>query len=222
VVVAGAGGDGPWYEGLRRGTADAGINAPVQTFRWGAPGPLFVLNLQDRLIHEAAEAALARRLRSWRGEHPDGRIWLVAHSAGCGVALGALRHLDQRVRVDGVVLLAPSVSPGYDLGPSLRHVNGAVHVFFSQRDKLWLRWRTGTFGTYDNIRTQAAGHSGFTSIGLLEPQLRAKVIQHPYDPKWRSLGNDGTHFGALARAFASRIVAPLLAGAAVRDQFQGS
>ena len=31
-----------------------------------------------------------------------------------------------------------------------------MHVFHSTKDDLFLRWRTGTFGTYDNVRTAAA------------------------------------------------------------------
>ena len=209
VVVAGSGGDGPWYAGLRQSLREARPSAEVQTFSWGAPLPLFVFNLQSRGIHGKAEERLARRIDEFRGRHPDGRLVLVAHSAGCGVALGALARLADGVNVDRAFLLAPSVSPAYDLAPPLRRLKGELHVFHSPHDTLHLRWRTGNFGTYDNVKTAAAGLTGFNIDGL-DPLLRAKVVQHPYEEHWKDAGHDGGHWGSVASGFAARVLAPLL------------
>src|SRR5688572_11402089 len=105
VFVPGVGGDGPWYGGLKRGLG----NVQVQTHSWGAPLPLFALNFSNQEIHNAAEKKLAERLRRIARQQPDARIDVVAHSAGCGVALGALRRFDGPIPRT-VVLLAPSVS----------------------------------------------------------------------------------------------------------------
>ena len=208
MIVPGAGGDGPWYGALRAELA--GDDAAAHTFRWGAPLPLFMLNLQDRGIHASAEKKLARRLADWRRQNPAGRLALVAHSAGCGVVLGALAQLDEGMQVDRVVLLAPSVSPGYDLSPALDHIGEELHIFHSDRDRTWLHWRTSTFGTYDNIKTPAAGHGGFTSIDQLDPDRRRNVFQHAYDPAWADLGNDGDHAGALSRPFVHDVLKELV------------
>src|SRR5690349_17801545 len=74
LLVVGAAGDGPWYDGLRGGLAERGAPRPVQTMRWGAPLPLAVLNLQGKSIHDAAERKLAKALSGWRSKHPDGRL----------------------------------------------------------------------------------------------------------------------------------------------------
>ena len=203
VFVPGVSGDGPWYGGLKRGLGDVRI----ETHAWGAPLPLFAMNFSNRGIHESAEAKLAERLQRLARQRA-GRIDIVAHSAGCGVALGALRRVNEPV-VDSVVLLAPSVSPTYDLAPSLARVRSAVHVFHSDRDTLFLSWRTSNFGTYDNVKTKAAGNTGF-GLWSLAPELRPRVVQHAYDPTWRELGNDGSHDGPVARSFVERVVAPLL------------
>jgi hypothetical protein len=126
------------------------------------------------------------------------------------VVLGALAKLDAERHVGSVVLLAPSVSPGYDLGPAMAHVDGTVHVFFSERDTLWLKWRTGHFGTYDNVKTPAAGNQGCKNVEQLPPALRDKLVQHPYDAAWRPMGNDGGHFGSLAPHFTTQVIGPLL------------
>ncbi len=94
--------------------------------------------------------------------------------------------------------------------PALQHICGQLHVFYSEGDKLWLEWRTGNFGTYDNIKTPAAGHTGFQSADALPPELRGKLVQHAYEPAWADLGNDGGHNGWLAGDFVRQVVAPLL------------
>ncbi len=205
VFVPGVGGDGPWYGGLKRGLGEVRI----ETHSWGAPLPLFALNFTNRGIHNAAEKKLATRLRRIAERLPEARLDIIAHSAGCGVALGALRRLDQTGPVQNVVLLAPSVSPSYALAPSLKPIRGMLYVFHSDRDTLFLAWRTSRFGTYDNVKSKAAGNTGF-DLTALPPELRARVVQRAYQPEWKQLGHDGGHDGPLARAFVERVVAPLL------------
>jgi hypothetical protein len=107
------------------------------------------------------------------------------------------------------VLLNPSVSPGYDLSAALANMSGALQVFYSDRDTVFLAWRTSTFGTYDNVKTKAAGHLGF-DLTKLPADLRAKVVQHPRDETWAEQGNDGSHFGTTSQAFVKQSVGPLL------------
>jgi len=176
----------------------------VQLVPWGAPPPLFMLNFSGKSMHDAAEKKLAGRIQRWCSEHPGGRIDLIGHSAGCGVVLGAVARL-QSARVANVVLLVPSVSPRYDLTAALAKMDGQLHVFYSDRDRLFLSWRTSMFGTYDRVRTPAAGKRGFAAT-----QPHARLVQHAYDPQWRALGNDGGHFGTLRPKFARQVLRPLL------------
>jgi hypothetical protein len=193
-----------------RGLAEGGVvAADVRVFRWGAA--LFVMNLEDEAIHERAEAELAERLEAWRARaHAEAHIDLVGHSAGCGVILGAMRRLPADRRVGTVVLVAPSVSPTYPLGEALAHVEGRLHAFYSERDRVWLGWRASTFGTYDRVRVAAAGKVGFAGLEALPPQLAGKLVQHAYDPAWARLGHRGGHEDGLAPGFAREVLAPLL------------
>jgi hypothetical protein len=186
-----------------------GAQGEIRRFGWGVPGALFVFNLQDRSIHEKAEKKLAEKITTWRESNAAGRLRIVAHSAGCGVTLGALARLDDRIVVDDVILLAASVSPQYPLTDVVHHVTGKVHLFFSDRDDVWLKWRTSHFGTYDNIKTEAAGRVGFRTDDML-PASREKLVQHRYEPAWKDLGNDGGHFGTLSARFAEQVLAPLI------------
>jgi hypothetical protein len=204
--VHGAGGD-VGYGGLKSGLDDGGIT-DLRAFHWGSA--IFPLNFQSTDIHDAAEKDLAAHITEWLHQKPDCQIDLVSHSAGGGVVLGAVGRLDPSLHVHNVVLLAPSVSPGYNLVPALSRVAGHLHLFYSSDDIVFLKWRTGTFGTYDNIRTPAAGHLGFNPQPPLPTDLAAKLVQHPYDPAWRDLGDDGGHLGPIAHDFVRAIVAPLL------------
>lgn len=206
--LPGVAGDGLWYNSLRDGLRDGGISREIVTVSWGAPGPLFAMNFSDKNIHDAAEKKLAKILTEHQARFPQGRISLLGHSAGCGVILGSLPQLPAEVHVGRVVLLAPSVSPKYDLKSAIARCEN-LQVFVSDRDTTFLSWRTSNFGTYDRIKTKAAGNTGFDTTSLDADSSR-RFTQHRFDPSFRGLGNDGGHFGATAREFAKQKIAPLL------------
>ncbi len=205
----GVAGEGPWFGQVRDGLRQGGIDRPIICIHWGAPPPLFMFNYTNASIHDSAEGEFANKILAAYKDDPSRRIDLIGHSAGCGVILGALKKLPADVHVRTVILLAPSVSPQYDLRESLPHIDQLLHVFYSDQDTVFLKWRDSHFGGYDNIKTPAAGYAGF-DLSQLDPALRTKIIQHPYDPAWKSLGNDGGHIGCTAPHFATQILAPLL------------
>ncbi|HEY1629583.1 MAG TPA: hypothetical protein VGF52_06970 [Tepidisphaeraceae bacterium] len=199
-IVPGVSGDvGGMKIGLSQGPRS------VEAVSWGMPPVLFFMNFSTKSIHDNAEKKLAQMILQWRQTHPSAQIDLVGHSAGCGVILGALPRIGEN-RVGDVVLLAPSVSPTYDLHPALEKIAGQVDVFYSEHDTTFLKWRDSHFGTYDRIKIAAAGYSGF--VGNYPSE---KLVQRPYQDRWRDLGNDGGHFGPLAERFVHDVVAPLLA-----------
>jgi len=206
LLVPGVGGNLPQYGGLRDAIRKSRPDTRIETFTWGAPLPLFVLNFSAEGIHQGAEENLARKIAKIP---PNRRVSIIGHSAGCGVTLGALALLKQTPRVSNVILLAPSVSPQYDVRPALPAVIGKIHVFFSHNDDFYLSWRTSTFGTYDGIKSKAAGNLGF-DLSSLTPAETARVMQHEFNPQWESLGNDGSHYGCLSGRFAAQVLVPLL------------
>jgi len=206
--LPGVAGDGSWYSGLRDGLRDGGVTRDVVTVAWGAPGPLFGMNFSNQDVHDDAEKKLAKILVEHQQRFPSARIDLLGHSAGCGVILGALAQLPVDFRIGRVVLLSPSVSPTYDLNPALARCDQLV-VFVSNHDTTFLDWRTSHFGTYDRVKTKAAGNVGF-DVSKIDSKLASRFSQHPYDPAYRRLGNDGGHFGATARGFVHHRISDLL------------
>ncbi len=203
IFVPGVAGDGGWYDGLFRELSSDG---PVQVMTWGAPKAAFFANFSDEAIHDKAEKALAEKIEALPASVT--RIDLVAHSAGCGVVLGGVAKSGRAV--DSIVLLAPSVSPAYDLRPALKRMRGRLNVFYSDQDVTFLKWRTSTFGTYDRTKTPAAGHLGFDLASLDDDAQRQRIHQFACNPDWKKLGNDGDHFGPVAAGFIREVVLPLL------------
>jgi pimeloyl-ACP methyl ester carboxylesterase len=202
IFVPGVFGDGSWYDGLvEELNAAAG---PTKVFTWGAPKAMFAANFSNTAIHVKAENELADKLAALPPR--VSRIHLVGHSAGCGVILGALSKTNRNIQ--HTVLIAPSVSPQYELAAAARR-STRIDVFYSDRDTTFLKWRTGNFGTYDNIKTPAAGYAGF-DFATADAQTQAKSRQHPYQADWRALGNDGGHGGGVQRKFVREVISPLL------------
>lgn len=209
IVAPGVGGDGPDYAKVVQALQQAGSPDCLRVMNWGYGWLLFPVNIADTSLHHRAEAQLAEDVRAWRQGHPGCRVALIGHSAGAGVVLGMLGELDGDERIGPVILLAPAVSPGYDLRPALRHAT-AIHVFYSPRDTFWLGFGSSVFGTYDHhFLASAAGRAGFNYFNL-DADERARLIEHEYEPAWKSLGNDGGHFDWLATKFVESVIEPLV------------
>ena len=196
---------------LVSGLIAGGVTDDAVIFDWtgvdrGVPA---LTNVQR---HHQQSARLADAIIT-AGKHSPGRsIILVAHSAGTGVAVEALEQLPAGVNVQTLVLLASALSPDYDLSPALAHVTGRAYSLFSRYDNLVLGVGTRAFGTYDRVRTDAAGYVGFRQPPRAVAAAYAKLTQIPYDAAWTRLGNGGDHIGATSRRFARTILAPVIEG----------
>src|SRR5207245_886962 len=146
---------------------------------------------------------LAEQIKSYHQAHPTQAIYLVAHSAGTGVALTALAAVPPG-SVNRVILLAPSVSTDYDLRPALRGTRDGMDVFYSRRDVFSLGFGVRFVGTSDGGRgCRAAGRFGFQAQAetLEDDVLYSKLKQHPWDRCQARAGNPGFHSGARSPRF---------------------
>jgi pimeloyl-ACP methyl ester carboxylesterase len=203
--------DGPrWCDArMTSGLKDGGVAGNFVIYDWTENDPgLDALEAQPRNELEAAKisAMIVAHTRS----DPASPILITGHSGGCALAVWALEKLPADVHVQTVVLLAPALSPQYDLSRALSHVDGKVYAFTSLYDSLILYTGTRTFGTMDGVLSESAGYSGFIRPLGADAQLYGKLIQRPYDPAWEKLGDFGGHLGATSREFSKAILAPLL------------
>lgn len=189
------------------GGLDAGgIVGERQIYDWTNRAPA-LRALVSREANDAEAQRVADFLAELHREDPRRSINVISHSGGCGIAVWALEKLPDEVTIDSLTMIAPALSPGYDLSEALQHVRGNAYNFYSQFDPI-LEYGTRMFGTIDGVRTSAAGRVGF-AIDENSPQY-AKLKQIPYDPVWRQFYNVGDHVGAMNYAFARAILAPLI------------
>lgn len=186
--------------------------------------PLFDVVIHDWTGRDAGLAALAdtqrhahhadlvaRRITEHRQAHPDVPVVLTSHSGGAGIAVWALERLPEGVAVQNLVLIAPALSPGYDLSRALARVERSAFALTSPLDGVVLGAGTRLFGTIDRVKTDAAGR-----VGFIMPQTPAvpghyqKLVPLRYDAKWIRLGNLGDHLGPMASPFAKTVIAGLL------------
>jgi hypothetical protein len=194
---------------LERAVADACLPLSVVTFEW-SQGRV-IADHTDWCHAQEEGRCLAVKIASYHQAHPSTPIYLVAHSAGTGVALVATACAPPG-SVTRVILLAPAVSCGYDLRPALRVATDGIDVFYSRRDVFSLGFGVAFVGTSDGRRGYAAGRVGFRAEAETpeDEVLYAKLRQYPWERSQRRAGNPGFHSGALRQRFLQAEVLPLL------------
>ncbi len=186
----------------------------VDVFAWGHGFGRWLADLTDIAARDRQAARLAEEIVRHRAERPDVPLFLIARSAGAGIAVMALERLGADL-VECVVLLAPALSPAYDLTGALRAVRREMVVFWSPLDMIILGAGTRLFGTIDRVRTVAAGLAGFAppldgdSRQDRSLQYR-KLRQVRWRPAMAALGYFGGHFGTDCPCFLRKYVVPIL------------
>ena len=143
-------------------------------------------------------------------------VYLVGKSGGTGIVVGALEGLPEG-SVEAAVLLAPALSPDYDLSRALRAVRREMVVFWSPLDVVILGAGTWLFKTVDRVRSVGAGMVGFRPpAGLDEAGGRATPGsgRSAGGPAMARTGYLGGHVGPDSPAFLRKYVVPLLTGPA--------
>jgi pimeloyl-ACP methyl ester carboxylesterase len=195
---------------LRKVAGQEGFPLQVVTFPWSHGYPR---SIADHIYFAHARRQgqlLAAQVMALRQESPQTEIYLVGHSAGCGVVLAAAEALPCAT-VDGILLLAPSLSADYDIRPALRCTRGNLDVFYSRRDWVYLALVTGIIGNSDRHWGPASGRYGFRPHcnGTLDDLLYARLRQHAWDPSHVAFGNAGGHYGGYQPEFLRTFVLPL-------------
>ncbi|HEV2294936.1 MAG TPA: hypothetical protein VGR35_13870 [Tepidisphaeraceae bacterium] len=187
-----------------------GFDAETGIYDWtGSRFPISALTQRERNIEQAEKVAAILTMKHRAA--PERPLYLSSESGGAGIALWALERLPEDVHVEGVVLVSPAMSAGYDLTPALRHVRGKMLVFPSKADGLVLGFGTLFFGTMDRRHDKSAGLDGFTRPPSGDATEYAKLEQHPYRGKMLfNYGNGGGHAWAMYPRFASAWLAPRL------------
>jgi pimeloyl-ACP methyl ester carboxylesterase len=194
-----------WVTGLGEG----GVGDHLEVYDWTRPNVWIpALYAYD---HNRSEArVIATRIAAKLRKDPEARIVLTAWSGGCQVAVWALENLPEEVKVQSLMLVAPSITPTYDLSRALRHVRGSLFTLTSPGDFVVLGLGTSLFGTSDGTHSLAAGLVGFARPESGDRAEYRKVRQMPWDLAWMQYGDFGDHTGGMGKDFAKHVLAPML------------
>lgn len=205
LVLPGIEGESPINHSIAQGLCDAGIADAIEIFDWTRGRIFYFSNLMNLGRNAAQARRLADRIRQYQQEHAGCPVHLVAHSGGAGLAVMALEQLDEDHRIAAAILLAPALSPKYNLVTALRRTDHGIHSLYSPHDNLYLGVGTAVFGTVDRKRTVAAGKVGFQMPeGLLPADAdvyRTKLRQVSWRHEMLAEGHFGGHIGWSSRQF---------------------
>ena len=202
-VLPGIEGSGPNSWGIIDGLRRSGVPYSLVTYEWGRPVPLLgpMLNQMDVRSNRAVAETLARRIQDYHQAYPNGKVYLVGHSGGAGVAVFAAEVLPAGLQIDGIVLLSPSLSSDYDTSTALAHCRNGIVNFWSPGDVAMLMVGTTLAGNVDGVHGPAAGATGFS-------RKPAGLYQVPWQQQMARSGNHGGHMDTAQPNFVADYVAP--------------
>lgn len=213
LVADGCGGIELCELGVRQVMGERGGSVRVVPVRWSHGFGHWHADLTDEANHEAKASRLAAEVEGWRARSPGKPAYLVGKSGGAWIVVKALEKLPSEA-VEAAVLLAPAISPDYDLSRALRGVRREVVSFWSPLDLAILGAGTWLFRTADRVRSPSAGLVGFREPAGLDDQGRAlyrgRLRQVRWRPEMASSGYLGGHVGPDSPAFLRKYVVPLL------------
>ena len=210
VFVADGSGDSPQMSvSLARVLDEAHAPLRVQRVCWSHGMGRVLSDLYDADNQKAEGQKLAQEVLAYRRAYPAHRICLVGYSAGAAVVLAAVDGLAPGT-VDGMVLLAPSVSANRDLRPALRVSREGIDNFRSDWDMVCLM--LSAVGTADGFAQPVAGRTGFTPVieSPQDQQLYQRLREHCWGGPKSWSGHDGGHWGSLNVDFLRAQVVPHL------------
>jgi hypothetical protein len=190
----------------------AGLPHEIRIVPWGHGFGRWFRDLTDVENHKARAAAIATDLQGYRAENPDAPVYLVAKSGGAGIMVRVLESLPPDT-VEVGVLVAPALSPRYDLTRALRAVRQELVAFWSPLDVIVLGLGTLVCGTIDRVHAPAAGLVSFRPPHTLDEEGRAqyeKLRQVRWRPRMAPTLYLGGHVGPDSPFFLRKYVVPLL------------
>jgi len=213
IVLPGIEGESIWNRRLARGLEEGGVTSAIEVTDWTLRLG-FVVNLTSLERNKRQAAQLAARIVEYRERYPGNIVQLVGHSGGAGIAVLTLEALPPGRQLDCAILLAPALSPGYDLSTALRRTRFGIWSFYSKKDAALLKVATSLLGPIDRNYGPAAGAVGFAvppELGDSDRQVyEQRLHQVAWTPRLAEYGADGSHLGWTTRRFARDYLAPVL------------
>lgn len=206
VVLGGIEGPSLFNHSMVLGVLKSRYRGSVVRFDWNAGIPLVrsLVNLIHRRHKERQADKLARLITDYHASHPGAPVSLVAQSGGCWIVVRALEKLPPNSSVHTAVLIAPSISPGYDISRAAARCAGGMVSVGGPGDYIFLGLGTLLFGTSDRVFSPSAGWIGWH-------HRPPGFVEQRWHPAWLKYGYLGNHTSSSARHFVAGVVGPRLA-----------
>ena len=210
VVLPGIEGRSPLNQSIVQGLVDAGVPYGIDNEDWTSwLGPLYNQRAEIRNRRKANQIAV--RVAEYKYAHPGKPVILIGQSGGGAMALWIAEAMPEGQEIDGAILLAPAISPGYMLADdiALTKTKRGIVNFYSSRDWFFLGVGTTVVGTMDGKHASSAGRVGFDVPADAGP-IYNRLFQVPWHKQMAAAGNEGGHLSSSAEAFVADYVAPLV------------
>ena len=207
IVLTGIEGRSNLNQSIADGLYAAKVPYAIEVRDWTSSWmPILNQEFSDRNKRKARE--IARYIQNYRLMYPDRPVFLVGQSGGCAMAAWVAESLGDD-QVDGIVMLASSLSPTYRLDRALEHSRHGIVNFYSSRDVLFLGFGTTVFRTMDGKFGTSAGMVGYQFPASRPPEYR-RLYQIAWNEKMADSGNHGLHLTSGSERFTVNYIAPFM------------
>ena len=212
LVLTGVEGRSPLNENICHGLNDGGVNWAIELVDWTVHVPgAYLVNLRNQARNRRKAEEIAQRVVRYQMAFPHNPVVLVGQSGGGAMAVWAAEALPPGAKVDGLVLVSVSLSPGYRLDVALERSRRGIVSFCSRRDWVMLGAGTTVWGTMDGQHSPAAGRVGFQRPAEGRPALLyQRLFEIPWTAAMSECWPGGQHLTAGSRGFAERYLAPFV------------
>jgi pimeloyl-ACP methyl ester carboxylesterase len=214
IVLSGIEGRGPLNEAICRGLDEGGVDLAIENYEWATRMGL-VINLRAEQRNRNVSVDLADRIVRYKMQYPGNPVYLVGQSGGGAIAAWTAEAMPVGEPVNGVVMIAPSLSPEYMLDRALANVEEGIVNFHSEGDWMLLGLGTTIAGTMDGKHTSSAGKGGFEVPQRgTRRRLYRKLHQIGWTKEMARTGHSGGHMSSSASGFVAKYIAPLIRASA--------
>ncbi len=211
IVLSGIEGRGPLNEAICRGLDRGGVKMAIENWEWATRMGL-VINLRAEGRNRELASDLADRIMRYKLSYPENPVYLVGQSGGGAMAAWTAEAMPMETPLDGVIMVAPSLSPEYMLDRALANTRNGIVNFHSEGDWMLLGLGTTLAGTMDGKHTASAGKGGFELPTRSETRRRLyrRLYQIGWSRAMADSGHGGGHMSSAAEGFVATYIAPLV------------
>ena len=210
IVLPGIEGRSKLNVDICRGLDKGGVDWAIELYDWTSPvGMLYNQRAEIRNRQKALQ--IAEHVKRYQWSHPYRPVMLVGHSGGSALAAWTAECLPPSARVDGIIMIAPSLSPQYMLDWALQRTERGIISLNSSRDWVLLGMGTMVAGTMDGHHTSSAGRVGFAlPLTTRRREIYGKLYQVGWSGEMASAGHVGGHLSSSSVSFVAAYVAPFV------------